>query len=97
VVDGLHLGGHLSLSSPSYLEYRCNPSDQFAGLTWCQKRRQETPPREAYNATTTIIHSDDGTALYVNRFLEPAFLAGTEAMDDVRRLSAKYGEPVPVR
>lgn len=93
VVDGLRLGGHFSLGSPSYLEYRCNPSDQFAGLTWCQKRRQEVSPRGAYSSTTTIVHSDDGTALYVNRYLEPAFFAGTEAMDDVRRLSAKYGEP----
>ncbi|TQF29738.1 superinfection immunity protein [Bradyrhizobium sp. UNPA324] len=93
VVDGLHLGAHVALGSPSYLEYRCNPSDQFTGLTWCQKRRQETSPRGAYNSTTTIVHSEDGTALYVNRFLEPAFFSGTEAMDDVRRLSAKYGEP----
>lgn len=93
VVDGLHLGGHVSLGSPSYLEYRCDPSDQFTGLTWCQKRRQEASPRGAYNSTTTVIHSDDGTALYVNRYLEPAFFAGSEAMDDVRRLSAKYGEP----
>jgi uncharacterized protein YecT (DUF1311 family) len=92
-VDGMHLGGHVSLGSPSYLEYRCNPSEQFAGLTWCQKRRQETSPRGAYSSTTTIVHSDDGTALYVNRYLEPAFFAGNEAMDDVRRLSAKYGEP----
>lgn len=92
-VEGLHLGGRVSLGSPSYLEYRCNPSDQFAGLSWCQKRRQETSPRGAYTSTTTIIHSNDGTALYVNRYLEPAFFAGTEAMDDVRRLSAKYGEP----
>jgi hypothetical protein len=92
-VDGMHLGGHVSLGSPSYLEYRCNPSEQFAGLTWCQKRRQETSPRGAYSSTTTIVHADDGTALYVNRYLEPAFFAGTEAMDDVRRLSAKYGEP----
>lgn len=92
-VDGMHLGGHVALGSPSYLEYRCNPSDQFAGLTWCQKRRQETSLRGVYTSITTIVHADDGTALYVNRYLEPAFFAGTEAMDDVRRLSAKYGEP----
>jgi uncharacterized protein len=93
VVDGLRLGGHVVIGSPSYLEYRCNPSEQFTGLTWCQRRRQETSPRGAYNSTTTILHSDDGTALYVNRYLEPAFFAGTEGMDDVRRLATKYGEP----
>jgi hypothetical protein len=89
----VHLGGHVTVGSPSYLEYRCGPSEQFEGLTWCQRRRQEISPRGAYSSTTTIVHSDDGTALYINRFLEPAFFAGTEAMDDVRRLSAKYGEP----
>jgi hypothetical protein len=93
VVDGLHLGGHIAIGSPSYLEYRCNPSEQFTGLTSCQRRRQEISPRGAYSSTTTILHSGDGTALYVNRYLEPAFFAGTEAMDDVRRLSNKYGEP----
>jgi uncharacterized protein len=93
VVDGLHLGGHVAIGSPSYLEYRCSQSEQFAGLTWCQRRRQEISPRGAYSSTTTILHSDDGTALYVNRYLEPAFFAGTEGMDDVRRLATKYGEP----
>ncbi len=93
VVDGLRLGGHVAIGSPSYLEYRCSPSEQFTGLTWCQRRRQETSARGAYNSTATILHSDDGTALYVNRYLEPAFFAGTEAMDDVRRLAVKHGEP----
>ena len=93
VVDGLHLGGHVMLGSPDYQAYRCNPSEQFPGLTWCQRKRQEMSPRGAYGSTTTILHSADGTALYINRYLEPAFFAGNEAMDDIRRLAAKYGEP----
>jgi hypothetical protein len=93
VVDGLHLGGHVMLGSPDYQAYRCNPSEQFTGLTWCQRKRQEMSPRGAYGSTTTILHSADGTALYINRYLEPAFFAGNEAMDDIRRLAAKYGEP----
>jgi uncharacterized protein len=93
VVDGLRLGGRVAIGSPSYLEYRCNPSEQFTGLTWCQRRRQDAAPRGPYISTTTILHSADGTALYVNRYLEPAFFAGNEALDDVRRLAIKYGEP----
>ena len=93
VVDGLRLGGRVALGSPSYLDYRCNPSEQFTGFTWCQKRRPETAPRGPYVSTSTILHSGDGTALYVNRFLEPAFFSGNEAADDVRRLAIKYGEP----
>jgi uncharacterized protein len=93
VVDGLRLGGHVAIGNPSYLEYGCNPSEQFAGFTWCQRRRQENSPRGPYMSTNTVLHSADGTALYVNRFLEPAFFAGNEAMDDVRRLGTKFGEP----
>lgn len=93
VVDGLRLGGHLALNTPSYMEYRCTPSEQYTGFTWCQRRRQENSARGTYISTNTILHSADGTALYVNRFLEPAFFVGNEAMDDVRRLAAKFGEP----
>jgi hypothetical protein len=93
VVDGLHLGGHVSIGTPAYLAYRCNPSEQFMGLTWCQRQSEERHARGPYSSITTIVHSPDGTALYVNRYLAPAFFAGNEAMDDVRRLAAKYGEP----
>lgn len=93
VVDGLQLGGHVTLGSAAYLAYSCNPSEQFTGLTWCQRNRQERAPRGPYRSTETILHSADGTALYINRFLEPAFFAGNEAMEDIRRLAAKHGEP----
>jgi hypothetical protein len=93
VVDGLRLGGHLALGSPSYLEYRCTPSEQYTGFTWCQRRRSENSARGQYISSNTILHSADGTALYVNRYLEPAFFAGNEAIDDIRRLAAKFGEP----
>lgn len=93
VVEGLRLGGHVAMGTPAYLAYRCTPSEQFTGLTWCQRQHQEIAPRGAYSSTTTVLHSAEGTALYVNRYLEPAFFAGSEATDDVRRLAARYGEP----
>jgi hypothetical protein len=92
-VDGLHLGGHVVPSSPAYLAFGCRPSDQFAGLTWCQRQHQEMHARGPYTSSTTILHSPDGTALYVNRNLQPAFFAGNEAIDDIHRLATKYGEP----
>lgn len=93
VVDGLRLGGRVAPGSSAYLAFRCTPSEQFSGRTWCQRKRQEMASRGPYNSTTSILHDADGTALYVNRYLEPAFFAGNEAMDDVRRLAAKYGDP----
>ncbi len=35
-VDGLAVGTQLDFGSTSYREYKCNPSDQFEGLIWCQ-------------------------------------------------------------
>jgi len=42
-VDGLAVGTQLNFGSALYREYKCSPSDQFDGLTWCQKRRGIAP------------------------------------------------------
>ncbi|MGM4907182.1 superinfection immunity protein [Tardiphaga sp. 866_E4_N2_1] len=92
-VDGLALGGRIVPDSASYRDYRCAPSEQFPDFTWCQKRRAETSPRGQYMSSNSILHTADGTARYVNRYLEPALFAGNEAQDDVNRLSIKFGPP----
>ena len=92
-VDGLALGGKVAFESASYSEYRCGPSEQFAFFTWCQRRKTESSPRGQYSSSNSILHSADGTAFYVNRYLEPAFFAGNEASDDINRLSLKFGTP----
>ena len=92
-VDGLALGGKVVFESANYSEYRCGPSEQFAGFTWCQRRKTESSPRGQYSSSNSILHSADGTAFYVNRYLEPAFFAGNEANDDINRLSLKFGTP----
>jgi hypothetical protein len=92
-VDGLALGGRVAVEGASYNEYRCGPSEQFVGFTWCQRRKAESSPRGQYSSSNSILHSADGTAFYVNRYLEPAFFAGNEANDDINRLSSKFGAP----
>jgi hypothetical protein len=92
-VDGLALGGRVAVESASYNEYRCGPSEQFARFTWCQRRKMESSARGQYSSSNSILHSADGIAYYVNKYLEPAFFAGTEANDDINRLAAKFGTP----
>lgn len=92
-VDGLALGGKVAFESANYNEYRCGPSEQFDGFTWCQRGKTESSPRGQYSSSNSILHSADGTAFYVNRYLEPAFFAGNEANDDINRLSLKFGTP----
>jgi hypothetical protein len=91
-VSGLALGARVQFDSSAYREYKCGPSDQFDGFTWCQKTRKDRERRGTFNATYSILHSRDGTAVYVNRYQEPAFFGATEAEDDIQRYSRKLGD-----
>ena len=72
-LDGLSLGGRVSPQSKEYQEYQCTPSEQFEGVTWCNKQRVEKEDRGSYRSSYTIAHSRDGIIYYLNRSLEPAF------------------------
>jgi hypothetical protein len=91
-VDGLALGTRLNFDSGSYREYKCSPSDQFDGLTWCQKTRTDRERRGSYAAAYSLLHSREGNVLYVNRSQEPAFFKRTEAQDHIQRYSRSIGE-----
>ena len=86
-VDGLAVGTQLNFGSASYREYKCSPSDQFDGLTWCQKTRSDKERRRSYIAAYSLLHSRDGNILYINRTQEPAFFNPKEAevnISDIR-------------
>ena len=91
-VDGLAIGTKLSFDSGSYREYKCSPSEQFEGLSWCQKTRTDKERRGSYTVSYSILHSREGNILYVNRAQEPAFFKRTEAQDDIQRYSRSIGE-----
>jgi hypothetical protein len=93
VVDGLTLGTQLNFDSASYKQYKCSPSEQFVGLTWCQKVRNDKERRGAYSAAFSLLHARDGSIVYVNRSQEPAFFSSTEADEDIQRYARKIGEP----
>jgi hypothetical protein len=94
VVAGLGLGLRVQFDSSEYREYKCSPSDQFDGFTWCQKTRQE---RGFANVTYSILHSQDGTVAYVNRFQEPAFFDRNESDETIRQYSTKIGEKAQIK
>ena len=90
-VDGLAVGAPIPFDRPAYREYKCGPSDQFDGFMWCQKTRQEKERRGKFSSTYSILHSG-GVAVYIDRYLEPAFFGAREAEDDIQRYSRKLGE-----
>ena len=91
-VSGMALGGKVNFESTTYRQYNCNPSEQFDGFTWCQTKKEENERRGPFKAYYSILHSRDGTAVYINRFQEPAYWNHDEVAQDIRRFSQKLGE-----
>ena len=91
-VDGLALGERVQSNDAGYGEYKCAPSDQFDGFTWCQKSRQQRERRRSFNITHSFLHSRDGRVVYVNRFQAPAFFGPKEADKDIQQYSHRLGE-----
>lgn len=91
VVDGLSLGSRVLFSSRTYRDYQCRLSEQFDGFTFCQKRREMSEARGNFTSSNTILHSTDGTAVYINRLLEPAFFNGNEAQADLDARTKRFG------
>jgi hypothetical protein len=90
---GLALGSRVDFASKAHREYDCNPSNQFDGFTWCSKKENEKEKRGSFNAHYSILHSGNGTAVYINRFQEPAFWSDDdEVSDDIARYSRKIGQ-----
>jgi hypothetical protein len=91
-VDELAVGTQLDFGSASYREYKCNPSDQFEGLIWCQKSRTDKERRGSYIVAYSLLHSQDGRISYINRSQEPAVFNAKEAELSIERYSRKFGD-----
>jgi hypothetical protein len=91
VVDGLALGGKVRFDSTVYNEYHCSPSE-FSGLIWCQRQKIEHTDSGEVTFSNSILHRPDGTAVYINRYIEPAFFGAEDAKSEIDRLSKRYGE-----
>jgi S1-C subfamily serine protease len=91
-VGGLTLGEKVHFDSKTYRQYHCSPSQQFEGFIWCQTKKEERERRGPFKAYYSILHSRDGTAIYINRFQEPAYWDDEEIERDIKRYSQKVGE-----
>ncbi len=74
-VTGVAIGSRVDFDSEFYQQYRCAPSEMFDGLTLCVKRTDETEQRGTFVAYDGLLHSGDGTVVYVSRYQDPAYLA----------------------
>ena len=67
-VTGVAIGIRVHFDSEYYQEYHCGPSQVFEGLTLCVKRTDETEQRGTFVAYDGLLHSGDGTVVYVSRY-----------------------------
>jgi uncharacterized protein YecT (DUF1311 family) len=91
-VGGLALGGKVNFDSKEYRKYHCSPSDQFDGFVWCHYESKDEERRGSYQVSYTILHSPDGTAVYINRSQEPAYWNDNEVNEDIARYARKVGQ-----
>jgi len=94
IVDGLALGARLEFESPMYRSYQCSPSEQFSDFTRCQRtqRLQSAWDRRYSESSNSILHSRDGTAVYINRNVVSVSFDRNEIQSEIKRLSIKFGE-----
>lgn len=92
VVDGLALGGQVRPNSEAYKKYQCGPSDKFPGFTWCHEEHTTKENGNEILRSHSILHSKDGTAWYVNGYIEPAFFGPNDVQSEINRLSVKFGQ-----
>jgi S1-C subfamily serine protease len=80
------------VDSNAYQEYRCGASEVFDGLTLCVKRTDDTESRGPFIAYDGLLHSRDGTVVYVSRYQDPAYWRDDEAEEDIGYYSRELGE-----
>ncbi len=92
VVDGLAVGGAVYPDTPAYKAYKCRPSDQFPGFTWCAIKHSLSGKFGPYDSWVTILHSDANTAVFVLQDVIPAYFAPGDAEREIQRLSQQFGQ-----
>jgi len=94
-VEGLTLGSKLKRDSAMYREYKCSPSEQFDGFTWCQRSRRDSEKRGSFDVIYSMLHAKDGTIVYINRYQQPAFFDTNESDRDIQNYTRKFGGGSP--
>jgi hypothetical protein len=91
-VTGVAVGSRINVDSNAYQEYRCGASEVFDGLTLCVKRTDDTESRGPFIAYDGLLHSRDGTVVYVSRYQDPAYWRDDEVEEDIGYYSRELGE-----
>jgi hypothetical protein len=96
IVDSLAVGASVYPDSSAYKAYKCRPSDQFPGFTWCGIKHSLTGKFGPYDAWDTILHSNANTAVFILKDIVPAYFASQDVEQEIQRLSQHFGQSAHV-
>src|SRR5262245_30717353 len=90
VVEGMTLGARIELGTPNYRSYKCGPIKDFKDYTWCERKQ----PRRTGGGSleTTIMHAEDGTAVYLDAMHAPIAVDRASAQKEIEDLSKAMNE-----
>jgi tetratricopeptide (TPR) repeat protein len=86
-IEGFTLGEQVT-GKASFSSYACTPSTDFMRLTRCARAQQ----RGNTTIASTLLHSEDGIALYLMKHLTGAALTRAALDQEINQLSREIGE-----
>jgi hypothetical protein len=96
VVDGVTLGEAFDSNNATNSGYRCRPSKEFQGFSWCAVSRRLNGKLGPYVAETAILLSESNVAVFISQDLVPAFFGAGDVDHEMQRLSQYFGESARV-
>ena len=89
VIDGLTLDQSVR-KQPNFSRYRCEPS-AFPGITECSRGQPPTPPSGG-TPSGKVMHTEDGTAVYLMAALSPVALNDDMVRREIDKLANEFKE-----
>jgi hypothetical protein len=96
-VDGLAVGGSVAPQSSVYKSYRCQPSDDYPGYTWCNRLQTKRSGSKDVSVSTSIVHGPDNVVGYINQTIKPAAFGRDDIQNELFRLSKRFHSSPKVR
>ena len=90
-VEGLAVDGQVYPDSAIYKSYTCQPSDDFAGFTWCRVEHREKGIFGPQTAWVTILHSSANSVVLITKVIAPAIFRPGDVDREIQRLSRGFG------
>ena len=92
IVDGLALGLAVYPESAIYKAYKCHPSEDFAGFTWCTHDHERTGKFGAFTSSVMLLHSSSNRVVFITEGIVPAFFAPGDIDREIARISKGFGQ-----